>query len=107
MRKQKYLDYITLTMSLELTTDGISVPEKYQDKDKVVVRTPFQVIDISNGFSQLITSDGIFPLVNKESYSETELENEGNANNPELYPDLISFKVYGSEAEKYKTEIQE
>lgn len=94
-------------MSLKLTTNGVSVPEKYHTEDQVVVRTPFQVIDISSGFSQMITSDGLFPLVNEESYIETEIENSEEADNPELFPDSISFKIYGSEAEQYKLDIQD
>lgn len=87
-------------MSVTVTTDGVSVPEAYQDENKVVVRTPSNTMDVSGGFTMMVT-EGIYPLVTPSDF----IEDDGSLENPSLAPNQISFKTYGEEAEVFEVDI--
>lgn len=92
-------------MSVIITDAGVTVPDQYIDEDKVVIRTPFQVIDISSGFSDMVR-DGTFPVIDANAYEEVLSEDNEKVDNPDLFPDKISFKAYGEEKETFEVTIQ-
>lgn len=87
-------------MELEVTEDGLELPAEVQDAEKVVIRTPFDTLDLQSGF-QMMISDGRFPLVTPEMFDG----DEEDARNESLLPNLVSIKVYGEDAETYPVEF--
>lgn len=87
-------------MSVTVTTEGVHIPDEYQDEDKVVIRTPNNTMDVSSGFSMMVT-DGIYPLVTPADFTEDAEAFE----NPSLAPKQISLKAYGDDAKVFDVEV--
>lgn len=86
---------------LTVSDNGIEVPEKYQSSKSIVIRTFDSTINISSGFSSMVTDDGFFPLITASSFSNT----SDQSKNPELEQNEISFKDYGSDPEIFVIDL--
>lgn len=91
-------------MKLSVTKNGLEVPEKYQNENKIVIRTPYNTANISQGFSVMVTN-GKISLVKPDMFThdentETDIENEA------LLPNQVQFKPHGKEAETYTVTVQ-
>lgn len=75
--------------TVDVGEDGwFELPDKYQDADKVVVRTPALTVDVKVGGKV----DGFW------------FEDDGGSSNPELSPDRVVLKEYGEDPEVYRVE---
>lgn len=88
-------------MSLELSEDGLQIPDKYQNLSKIVIRTPANTIDISSGFSTGVKNDR-FGLIQPRDFQEKDDELQ----NPELEPNEVTFKPYNEDPETFVVDVQ-
>lgn len=88
-------------MALTVSSEGLEIPEKYRDADKLVIRTPSTTIDLSSGV-QMMINEGVFRLIKPDHFDENE-----DLENPELKSDSVSIKEYGEEEETFEIEIIE
>lgn len=100
----KYTETKHNHMTVQVTSNGVQIPEEFHDAEKIVIRTPTQTIDMSSGFPTMV-SDGVFPLITAESYEDIDDLDKSELENPSLAPNKISFKEYGHEAEEKNVEI--
>lgn len=101
----KWIERLFIHMAIDINENGVTVPEPFQNADKIVIRTPTQTIDIPEGFLSMST-DGKFPIITPDTYQGLKECEEDTMENPELCPDKISFKEYGEEAEVFTVECE-
>lgn len=91
-------------MPLTLTKEGLEIPERYQDVQKMTVRTPSTTIDVSSGFSSMVDDDRCKLI--QPAHFQTEDDEDKEIKNPDLSPDKVLLKPYGEDAEEFTVEVE-
>lgn len=91
--------------TISVTEDGLEIPEKYQDADKVIVRSRYTTFDCSSSFDMLL-NDGRLITFNTDEF-ETECADDDSTavQNSNLDHNQVSIKEYGSVEELFTVDL--